>query len=201
MISQKLAAKVIEIIQTTEGWCSYAKGFQLAEMVMQAKPLVAVEIGVFGGRSALIIAAALQELGQGVLHAVDPWAAVHSVAGWDGENARWWGNEDHEKHYSGFIERMNRLKLDERVKVHRMTSEEFAIPAGADFIHLDGNHNESQALADVNKILSYVGKGAVLVMDDCDWESTRLAVSVLDSRCELLAQVREGNLSKFYKVL
>ena len=57
-----------------EGWCTLEKAEMLAMAAMTLRPMVAVEIGVWAGRSVLPAALVMRDTGQGTFHAIDPWA-------------------------------------------------------------------------------------------------------------------------------
>jgi predicted O-methyltransferase YrrM len=76
-------------------WCSADKAVQLAALVIEHRPQVVVELGVWMGGSAIPMANAL-----GKLLAIDAWSTEASVAGQEGVNATWWqevGDEGHER--------------------------------------------------------------------------------------------------------
>ena len=61
----KLKSKAFLAMDELEGWCAKDKAATLIDLVLMLKPKIVVEIGVFGGKSLVPIAYALQETGSG----------------------------------------------------------------------------------------------------------------------------------------
>src|SRR5258707_5986460 len=68
---EELKNQVCENIRFLEGWCSKDKAKSFIDLVIEVKPRVCAEIGVFGGSSIYPVASALKLLGQGVVIAID----------------------------------------------------------------------------------------------------------------------------------
>ena len=150
------------------GWCELPKALELAAAVVALKPLLIVELGVWGGKSLIPMALACQAVGRGVVMAVDPWSPVASCEGYDAVNARWWGAQDHERVYRDFIGHLDRLDLRTRVDVWRGRSDEVDVPMGIGLLHIDGQHSE-QAARDVARWAHRVHLGGLVCMDDLEW--------------------------------
>ena len=52
-------------VKKLEGWVSPERGVELFDLIVQEKPVICVEIGVFGGRSLISQAYGLRENGAG----------------------------------------------------------------------------------------------------------------------------------------
>lgn len=150
------------------GWCELAKAHDLAATVIASRPKVVVELGVWGGRSLLPMALACEHVRNGAVIAIDPWQAIESIAGYDKPNADWWGKQDHEAVYQGFLGHVKRLGLSDRIDVRRCTSDDAEIIEWIDLLHIDGQHSE-QAVKDVIKFASHVPVGGTVCMDDLTW--------------------------------
>lgn len=158
-----------------QGWCDIDKACDLASTVLALRPTVIVEIGVFGGRSLIPLALACQHLGRGVVIGIDPWSPAASTAGYDEQNAKWWGELNHEEIYQSFMGHVRRLNLQGHVVVERKPSDEVSLDkTPADFLHLDGQHTE-QAIRDVNRFAVNVRNGGFCCVDDTGWTNHGIA--------------------------
>jgi hypothetical protein len=59
-----------------------------------------------------------------------------------------------------------------------------------DFVHLDGNHQEDQAVADVMAFLPKVRNGGLLLINDANWPCVRKALVLLLERTRVLSPYR-----------
>ncbi len=150
------------------GWCDLDKAHALAAAVVTLRPAIIVEIGVFGGKSLIPMALALQQCGGGVAWAIDPWSNVAAAEGYDGVHAEWWGHVPIEDIYNGFVATLKKLDLERFVQIHRKKSDEVEPPADIDLLHIDGQHTD-QAIRDVTRFASKVRAGGLCVMDDIAW--------------------------------
>lgn len=152
-----------------EGWCSVEKAHALASTVFALRPKVAVEIGVFSGRSLLPIALALKEIGGGVVLAIDPLHPECSAEGYDKENAEWWRNvANHKYAFDQLTDWIAQTRTSAIVQVCRVKSDDFNPPPCIDLLHIDGQHSE-QARRDVARYASKVRVGGIVFMDDIGW--------------------------------
>jgi predicted O-methyltransferase YrrM len=174
------------IMPKMDGWCEADKAASIARNVLNIQARTCVEIGVFSGRSLVVIALALRELGQGLVYGIDPWLPEASNAGWDdkndpaGANREFWGRAqmypDMMRQCQAYVDT---LGLSSYVRLIHATSEE-ALPgiqevAPLDFLHIDGNHSEEASLFDVEHYVPLVREGGSVWMDDLDWLTTRPA--------------------------
>lgn len=161
---------ISKVHPTLPGWCPPEKAEALAAMVVALRPRVSVEIGIYGGSSFIPIALAHKENGNGIALGIDPWSEQASVAGEAPEHVAWWGKQNHEQIYQGFMAAINRLELQPFIKIARQTSDAAVAPAVIDLLHIDGNHTE-QAVRDVAHFATRVRAGGLCVMDDLNWGS------------------------------
>lgn len=162
--------KEIEIAALEGGdWCSADKALQLASLVVELRPAIVVELGVWMGGSALPIAIALRHLGVGQLTAVDAWSAKDSAAGQEGVNATWWQSVDHRHARKTFMARLKKHEIsEERCRVLFQRSEEAVVPQAIDILHHDANHGP-QVVADVERWAPAVRLGGLLILNDLEW--------------------------------
>lgn len=174
-----------------QGWCSREKAQAMAELVLQIKPEVSVEIGVWGGRSLLALAIAHTQLEHGHVYGIDPWtkdAALEDVQ--EKENLDWWAAQNYDAIYEGCLRSMLNHAPVGRWTIYRATSQKAAgIFDAIDFLHIDGNHSEKSSTGDVMAYLPKLVPGGYLLFDDVDWFTTKKAVSLVEERCEKVRAV------------
>lgn len=152
------------------GWCPKEKAFDLVAAVLALRPNVVLETGVWGGRSLIPMAMALQFLNRGIVIGIDPWSPQASIEGYSGPNQDWWSRVDHEGVYKQFISDVQRLHLNQFVSVVRAKSDKAACPNTIDILHLDSQHTD-QASREVEKFASRVRVGGVCFLDDLSWHN------------------------------
>lgn len=165
-----LFTRIEEALATMpNGWCTVPKAQALAAVVLAQRPSIAVEIGVFGGRSLIPVAMAMQEVGCGIIYGIDPWDAKASEEGQVGENAKWWGKLiNHDFIYNTFMADVTRLGVSDFCHIVRKRSDDVTPPENMGFLHLDGNHGP-QALNDAQRFAPNVKRGGYCFMDDIGW--------------------------------
>jgi hypothetical protein len=153
-------------------WCSPDKAVQFASLVLEHRPQVVVELGVWRGGSAIPMAIALRHLGVGQLLAVDSWFVEASVAGQDGANATWWrsvGTKGHEGARQTFLRRLKKHAIDaQHCKVVHQRSDAADVPPVIDILHHDANHGP-QVVADVERWAPAVRVDGLLILNDLGW--------------------------------
>lgn len=191
--------KEITDLQKLEGWMTTEKGEAMAELVLEHKPLMVVEIGIFGGRSMAAQGIACRENGVGKVYGIDPWKLESALEGDVGkENAEWWSkNMDLHNIHKGCMEDLWRLNLDEWCIVIRAASQHCAsLFKKIDVLHIDGNHSELTSCRDVQLYVPKVRKGGFIWFDDTDWSTTKKAVKLME---EMAHKVREVGTCHLYQ--
>lgn len=151
------------------GWCTPEKAITLASMVVALRPVVSLEIGVYGGSSFFPLALAHKAIGRGIVVGVDPWDIHVAIAAQtEPESREWWANQDLEGIYRSVVSTISELGLQEHAKIHRRKSADIDIPPTIGLLHIDGAHND-EAVRDVVRFCSHVEIGGVVVMDDLNW--------------------------------
>lgn len=189
MITEKLKMEITEMLSLKrrpiiEGWTTQEKAELLAGLVIDHKPQLLVEVGVFGGRSVFAQAFALRENGMGVVWGVDPWTLDAALEGDVGEeNKKWWTeNINLEQIYLGFVHGVIDLQLTKYVNWIRergsVASRMFA-DKSIDLIHLDANHSESASCREVECWHRKVKPGGFLIADDTDWPSVQKSLKMI----------------------
>lgn len=160
---------IAELVPKLHGWCTVQKAHNLAAIVCALRPVTAVEIGVYGGRSLIPIAMAMKYLGKGLVIGIDPWDAKASAEGQQGEHRDWWGSKcDHDIVFRQFSEAVQKTGTQNCIKVLRKRSDEVEPPPGVQLLHLDGNHGD-QAYIDIRRFAPSVVVGGMVVLDDLTW--------------------------------
>lgn len=192
---------ISHILPNTEGWCTVDKAKALACHVLEHKPSICVEIGVFAGRSLFAIALALRHNKAGHALGIDPWSAVASIEGFqeDPPNRDWWSKCDHHYIFREFIRVREHLKLEPWIDFLACTSQQALAMLNIvkerycarfiDLLHIDGNHSEKQALFDVEHYVPMVSPGGFVFFDDTDWTTTKLAQNLLAQLCDQTGMV------------
>lgn len=176
-----------------QGWTSWERGVEMAELIIKKKPLMCVELGVFGGRSLIAQALALKENGIGQIFGIDPWKVEAAVEGENSANADWWTkNVDLHEIHKGAMEALWRLELDKWAVVIQAKSQDAAglFLNGIDWLLIDGNHSEVASCRDVDTYLPKVTSEGIIIFDDADWPSTQKALKMLDRECDLLRDAK-----------
>jgi predicted O-methyltransferase YrrM len=175
--------------KATAGWCTEEKARWLAALVTKRRVTSALEIGVFGGKSLLPIAAAMTCRG-GVAYGVEPWSREVSIAEPTSiHNDLWWTSVDMRVVKSKFYVAVARLGLASQVRMLELSSDEAQrVLAEKRFqlIHIDGSHAPGQSLRDVKQWSPLLSTGGVLVLDDVCWPSLKDARAFVEDRFKLL---------------
>jgi methyltransferase family protein len=188
LIPEKLKKTIDDCLPGMHGWCSLEKAYAMAGIVLEAKPQVSVEIGVWGGKSFLAMALAHVELAHGHAYGIDPWAKDAALDGvQEKENLDWWAAQDYDGIYEGCMRAMFDHAPVDRWTIYRATSQRASgLFDAIDFLHVDGNHSEKASTGDIMAYLPKLVSGGYLLFDDVDWFSTKRAVSLVEERCETI---------------
>lgn len=178
-----LADRIRDALPHIEGWCTERKALWLADLITSNRCLAVLEIGIYGGRSLIPMAMAVQSLGAGgKVHGVEAWSNSVAVATeTNAENDAWWQTVDLKAIKKGFLRSVALNEVADTVVVLEMSSDEaFATISRTglgpfDLVHVDGSHSEVQALRDVEMWSGLVRPGGILVLDDIGWPSVRAA--------------------------
>lgn len=191
MMTDRLKHEIAEMISLkrrpiVEGWMEQAKGEVLAGLVIDRRPQLLVEVGVFGGRSLFAQAFALRENGMGLIWGIDPWSIDAALEGDIGEaNTKWWTeNINIEDIYAGFVKAVIDLQLLKWVRWVRDRSEFVArmfTDKTVDICHIDGNHSELCSCRDVQVWHRKIKPGGFLIMDDVQWDTVTKALKLVEA--------------------
>ena len=201
---EDLKAEVLDGVQDAYGWCTQEKANRFIDLVLEVKPQLCVEIGVFGGASLLPTACALQFLGQGVVIAIDPWDKIECIRYLDPDrdkvNLKWWAHINMDHIYFMFSKLIHQFELEKTCIALRATSKKAAPLIGIiDILHIDGNHEPRVAEQDVQLYLPKVRHGGYIWFNDALWPSLQGAVDLLSRFCDIVDSVDNGNCILFKK--
>lgn len=185
---------VFQSMQELDGWCTEEKAGILIDMIQLIKPEKVVEIGIWGGKSLIPMAYAVQANGMGTVYGIDPWSVQASSDGMDGTNLDWWSSVDHEMIYEDLVKSIEKFNLQNEIVLIRKTSQEADLIEGIGLLHIDGNHSDEASYLDVTKWVPYVNKGGIIVFDDLNWSTTSRAVNWLNENCVKIAELRGDNI-------
>jgi predicted O-methyltransferase YrrM len=181
-----------------EGWCSFDKASFLIDLILKSKPLIVVEIGVYGGKSLVPMAHALRFNQQGKIFGIDPWDTGASLEGaTHPNNISYWSWVDHNALMNALILKIDEFHLKDQIQLIRNTSLAAEPIDNIDILHIDGNHSDVTSYIDVTKWVPLVNKGGWIVFDDMTWYENGVftnarAVQWLDTHCVRFAQFRDN---------
>lgn len=183
---------LLEASRKLDGWCSAEKADLLFRLVKESRPETCVEIGIFGGRSIVPIAAALLQNGSGRVFGIETWSPIVATEYVTSEqNDDWWRKVDFPAIKARFIGFLCEHHLTTVIRiVEAPASRAASIFDRIDFLHIDGAHSMMNAAEDVVLYSKLVPSGGIVVFDDVNWPSTQPAVTILSSVCEKLVELR-----------
>lgn len=181
-----LVARIAAHIPSMHGWCSLEKANEMAKLIVETKPDVVVEIGVWGGRSLMPQAFACQHIRHGKVHGIDPWSAEAALKDvQEKANLDWWAKVDYEEMYKYTLRQIIEHDATSVCNLFRTTSEKASFLFDhVDILHIDGNHSEAVSTQDVFLWLPKVKSGGYVWLDDIGAFATANAERLLDERCE-----------------
>ena len=182
------------------GWCTERKAGVLIDIVLKTRPKKILEIGVYGGKSVVPMACALQALGEGVIYGIDPWdndAAIQWVM--NESNIEYWSKTDLQWIKRELIMKIRQFKLEDEIILIESTSEAAEPIQDIDILHIDGNHSDVTSYFDVTKWAPLVKSGGWIILDDMTWYengifTTARAAAWLDAHCKKLAEFKDDSV-------
>jgi predicted O-methyltransferase YrrM len=200
-----MRAEVIEVTRSVPtdfgGGSSPVKALVMAELIQFSQAELAVEVGVYRGRSFLPQAVAFRHIGRGRAIGVDPYeseAAVQTDAHEVGPAVvEWARTQDWDGLYLELSGRIERLGLGGQAELMRETSAAAAPRFGSASIgvlHIDGNHDRAAVELDISLWLPKVRPGGFVVLDDVSWASVRPAHAQLCATTERVFEIFDVRL-------
>lgn len=191
----ELANFIENVSPILDGWCGKRKAYTLAGIVIATRPDIAIEIGTFGGRSAIPMAIAMKEIGHGTLIGIDPYSNAEAAKNENEVNSNWWFRLNLESILEKFKNHIDRLGLQNIVRIERITSDAYQPPLNVGLLHIDGSHGE-QAIRDAKRYCPCVKIGGFVVADDIHWVAdNRMAVA------ESVEWMESNGFTKLFEVV
>ena len=196
--SLPIKQQAIIMMENIEGWCSKQKASILMDIILQIRPEIVVEIGVFGGKSLIPMALALKANGIGKIYGIDAWdedvSALNTI---NLEHGDWWATIDHNAILKELLKLIRKWNLQNQIELIIDTSENAPLISPIDVLHIDGNHSEINSLGDVTKWVPMVRPGGWIIFSDMNWCengvcTTARAVQYLNATCEKFVDFAEG---------
>lgn len=185
---QEILDKIAALVPTLDGWCPVEKAQWLAKWIVGHWCASVVEIGVFGGRSLIPMALAMQEVRRlrgswpGRVVGVDSYSNADSVeSDFTEEGKKWWGAVDLvaiKKRCESAIEEIGLKDVCSLMIVSSGVGVTHFADGTLDLVHVDGGHSEPQSTGDVKLWWPKLRMGGVMVMDDTHWDSVRAARNI-----------------------
>lgn len=196
-----------EMETINEKWCTKEKFQLIAEHIIETRPQVCVEVGVFSGNSLLAIASALKHNGEGMVYAIDAWSSEVAIRhmGPHDPHRHWWNAINLDLVYDKFVDKLETFDLKPYVVILKMPSEKAVGEIEwIDFLHLDGDYTPTGSKHDVVSYLSKVKPGGYVLMSDILMMSGPVqpklaAAKALFMNCDYVADVENGNAILFRK--
>jgi len=171
---------LVKNYESVEGWCTREKAIKIMESIPDDATL-AVELGVWGGRSLLPIAMKCP----GDVYGIDAWSQDASLEGTNNPlNDEWWEKVDYTRMYRYAQKLMDEYNCD-NVKLLKMKSCQAVRlfdDSTIDFLHQDSNHSRETSCEEVELYHSKVKPGGVWCFDYTNWETTQPAEELLVSK-------------------
>ena len=189
MLPANLRLAIREAVPLLRGWAGkMERPYRMAELVMQERPDVVVEIGVFGGQSLIPQAMALKILGVGKIFGVDPYnleVIEQQLAEYD-DKPMWLKQNMHTVLYDT-LRSINEFGVNHHAMLIIAESCDAASLFNTiDILHIDGAHTKEGALLDVNLYAKRVRKGGYIWMDDTHFPSLIPALKELETFADLV---------------
>jgi predicted O-methyltransferase YrrM len=192
-IPDDVFALILEAESKLAGWCSREKSLTIARTVLQERPKICVEIGIFGGRSLVPCAAALRHIGSGEIYGIEAWNPDIAVEHATNEvNDDWWSKVDFARIKQEFYQFVAATNLTRHVRLIEAPSGRAAgLFDQIDFLHIDGSHSMVNAAEDVILYARKVRSGGIVVFDDVNWQSTAPARELLGTLCDTVTVLKD----------
>lgn len=163
--------KLESTIARLPGWCSVKKAQVLHDLIISSKAKVSVELGCFGMRATLAMAAAHKEVG-GMCFGIDAYAIEPCLEGaGNSDNDKYWSTEvDFNGVYDKGIKAIIENELSNFVTIRKFRTDE-AIKefTEIDVLFVDANATPECTLKDIEMYAPLISKGGYLVMNNSDW--------------------------------
>ncbi len=201
-----LKRQVCYFLPSLHGWCTEEKASNFIDLVLEVKPKVCAEVGVYGGSSLFPVAMALKFLTSGVVIGIDAWDRLECIKYFDAihdmVNLSWWGTVNLYHVYNCYLNMIKTHMLDTYCITKKMHSFKAAMELdnmSIDILHLDGNRAETISAKEVELYLPKVVSGGYIWLTDSLCGEKQLAVDLLMEACDVIKTIDNGNCILFKK--
>jgi predicted O-methyltransferase YrrM len=198
-LPEHIHAAINHYIPVMEGWLTPERGCEMAELIIDNKPELLVEIGVFGGRSLVACAMALRENHKGKIWGIDSWRVDDAIEGKDEkEDREWWEKKIVlDDIHRGCMKAIWDHHLEPWAVIIRSASQYcYDLFKNIDQLYIDGSHSEVASCRDVELYLPRVAVGGLIWFDDTGWRSTQKALQMMNAKCDI---VRDNDSYRLYR--
>jgi len=170
------------------GWCSESKREYLRHAALSCKE-DAIEIGVWGGRSAFAIAGCLPRWR--TLWTIDPFSSKAGMLDHEDDAPIFTTYWSQQRHYDDartqWLTRLVEYGLTHKVRMIEVPDKDAANAFKDEaygLLHVDGNHGPVEQKATTLRWLRKLKPGGILVMDDTNMETVKPAVEAAAELCD-----------------
>lgn len=185
--------KVLNVRKAVDGWTFEDKSLYLFDLVLEQKPALVVEVGVWRGLSISSFCAASLITGTKVW-AVDPWSEEAMA-----ENGYNQMLSERQYQLDAIADQFRRdfkvFGLDRNLTILRKTSWDASFDfadSSIDILHLDGAHMEWDSARDFIAWTPKIKKGGLFIMDDANWETMQLCQVLALKKYEHVTYIENG---------
>jgi hypothetical protein len=182
-MSLTLKEAIPHYIPHIPGWSTPEKCQVMVDCILETKPDISLEIGIYGGRGLISMGMAHREIRKGIAVGLDPYNAEACIEGTnDKTNDEWWSKLNLTEIQHHFISNVCAHYLLDWVHWHRLTSRQARVLFDENeigFMHQDGNHSAEVSSWEVDNYASIMADGSYWIMDDTNWDTTKLAQKMM----------------------
>lgn len=186
------------------GWYSRARMEATVALIINIKPKLCVEVGVFGGASLLPIAMTLKRIKLGHVYAVDSWNNSDCTKYMPDEdpNKDWWSHLPLNDFYTSFVEALKINKVKKKctiIKGESVRSASKFKDNSIDFLNWDGNLSSLGAQKELQAYLPKIKSGGYILVNNVKWYvlgkfPVQEAIDGLRSSCDIVESIEKDNI-------
>ena len=180
------------------GGCAIQKALALVFYIKEFNLTNSVDIGVYRGRSLFPQAIAHKNFTGGKVFGIDPFENKAAIQNDKPELKTLLDNfaetTDFELIYKELNHNLQSYSLDTFSTLIREKSESAKAyfknnNLNIGLVHIDGNHDTSFVVNDVNDYFPLVQSGGVIILDDISWESVKPAFDLISQKSEYIGKI------------
>jgi hypothetical protein len=170
------------VIESLPGWTSIKKANQLYNLIKETKAQVSVELGCFGLRAGLAMAAAHKEVG-GMYYGIDAYDKEPCLLGiGNSDNDKYWSEMDFIGVHYEALKAVEQTGLKEWVNIIKLPTEKAASKfKEINVLYIDANFTSEETAKDIHNYAGLVTKEGYVVVNNSNWGTKRGAGKLLES--------------------